>query len=76
MWTIGIQLAKRHHHITTLGPLKTRLREDEGCHPGEAQEAEGVEEATQPRQQVQEDTQLAGGVDAFSQHQAPHLAAS
>ncbi len=49
------------------------LWKDEGGDPPEADEWEGVGEAAQPRQQVQEDRQLTRGVEVLRQYQASHL---
>jgi ribosomal protein S30 len=53
----------------------TYLGENKCANPKEANEGEGVEEAAQPREQVEAAGQLSRGVEVLRYQQAPQIAA-
>jgi hypothetical protein len=52
----------------------THLGHDECGDPGESGKTEGVAEASQPGQQVEDGRQLGGGVEVLRQQQTPRIA--
>ncbi len=52
----------------------THFGHDECDDPGESGKTEGVAEASQPCQQVEDGRQLGGGVEVLRQQQTPRIA--